>query len=82
MRRRTALLLSAQQKAAIQQQTGKNPDEMSDEELEAAVDGAGIDLPEEEPNYIEELQKLAELKDKGIITEEEFEAKKKQIMGL
>lgn len=31
---------------------------------------------------INELEKLAELKEKGIITEEEFQAKKKQILGL
>jgi hypothetical protein len=80
MKRRMAL--SAQQKAAVQQQSGKNPDDMSDEELEAAVEKAGIELPEEEPDYMDELEKLAELKDKGIITEEEFEAKKKQILGL
>lgn len=30
----------------------------------------------------DELTKLAELKDKGILTEEEFAAKKKQILGL
>ena len=30
----------------------------------------------------EQLEKLAELKDKGIITEEEFNQKKKQILGL
>ena len=30
----------------------------------------------------EQLEKLAELKDKGIITEEEFNKKKKQILGL
>jgi len=29
-----------------------------------------------------ELEKLAELKDKGILTQEEFDAKKKQILGL
>ncbi|MBO5928224.1 MAG: superinfection immunity protein [Clostridia bacterium] len=29
-----------------------------------------------------ELEKLASLKEKGIITEEEFEQKKKQILGL
>jgi hypothetical protein len=33
------------------------------------------------PNY-SELEKLAELKDKKIITQEEFEAKKKKILGL
>lgn len=31
---------------------------------------------------INDLEKLAELKEKGIITEEEFSAKKKQILGL
>ncbi len=31
---------------------------------------------------LDELEKLAELKEKGIITKEEFDAKKKQILGL
>ena len=31
---------------------------------------------------IDELEKLAELKDKGIITPDDFEQKKKQILGL
>ena len=31
---------------------------------------------------LNEIEKLAELRDKGIITEEEFQAKKKQILGL
>jgi len=29
-----------------------------------------------------ELERLAELRDQGIITDEEFEAKKKQILGI
>lgn len=33
-------------------------------------------------NYLDELERLANLKDRGIITEEEFNAKKKQILGL
>ena len=33
-------------------------------------------------DYIEELKKLAELRDLGIITDEEFEAKKKELLGL
>jgi len=32
-------------------------------------------------NYIEQLEKLAELKQKGVITEEEFLSKKKQILS-
>lgn len=33
-------------------------------------------------NSLNDLEKLADLKNKGIITEEEFQAKKKQILGL
>lgn len=35
-----------------------------------------------EPSYLEELEKLGDLRDKGIITDEEFEAKKKELLGL
>jgi Short C-terminal domain len=34
------------------------------------------------PDYAAELEKLAQLKAQGIITDEEFEAKKKQILGI
>jgi hypothetical protein len=34
------------------------------------------------PDYAAELQKLASLRDQGIIDDAEFEAKKKQILGL
>lgn len=33
-------------------------------------------------SYIDELEKLASLKDRGIISEEEFAAKKRQILGI
>ena len=35
-----------------------------------------------ETDYMDELEKLAKLKDDGIITKEEFETKKKQILGI
>jgi len=35
-----------------------------------------------EPDYAAELNKLAQLKGQGLITEEEFAAKKKQILGI
>ena len=38
--------------------------------------------PSEGPSYLEELEKLGELRDKGIITDAEFEAKKKELLGL
>jgi hypothetical protein len=37
---------------------------------------------EAEPDYTAELTQLAQLKAQGIITEEEFQAKKKQILGI
>jgi len=37
---------------------------------------------EAEPDPIEELKQLAELKNQGILTEEEFSAKKAQILGI
>ena len=33
-------------------------------------------------DYTAELEKLAQLKSQGILTDEEFEAKKKQILGI
>lgn len=38
--------------------------------------------PSNQLDYIEELKKLAELRDMGIVTADEFEAKKKQLLGL
>jgi predicted Zn-dependent peptidase len=35
-----------------------------------------------EPEYMAELQQLAQLRDQGIVSPEEFEAKKKQILGV
>ncbi len=35
-----------------------------------------------EPEYLGELERLAQLRDQGILSEEEFEAKKKQILGI
>ena len=35
-----------------------------------------------QPDYTAELEQLAQLKAQGILTDEEFEAKKKQILGI
>ena len=35
-----------------------------------------------EPDYMAELEHLAQLRNSGVITPEEFEAKKKQILGI
>jgi hypothetical protein len=35
-----------------------------------------------EADYMAELEQLAQLRDQGVLTPEEFEAKKKQILGI
>jgi hypothetical protein len=35
-----------------------------------------------EPEYVGELERLSHLREQGILTDEEFEAKKKQILGI
>jgi hypothetical protein len=35
-----------------------------------------------EPSYLDELEKLGKLRDEGIITDEEFQAKKQQLLDL
>jgi len=43
---------------------------------------SAINLDVSETSYLDELEKLASLRDRGIITTDEFEAKKKQLLGL
>jgi membrane protease subunit (stomatin/prohibitin family) len=38
--------------------------------------------PAATPDYTAELEKLAQLRDQGVISAEDFEAKKKQILGI
>jgi hypothetical protein len=47
----------------------------------AAVNQAAPMAPAE-PDYMAELEQLAQLRNQGIITPEEFEAKKAQILGI
>ncbi len=49
---------------------------------EQAINDVRFRVGENNNTNISDLEKLAELKDKGIITEEEFKAKKKQLLGL
>ena len=59
---------------------GIQPEPMTDEDR-AYVEQQGTDEGGE-PEYLDELERLAHLKDEGVITEEEFEAKKKELLGL
>ncbi len=87
--------LSQKNVERVEEQTGKKADELTDEELEQAMEQLGIEpetMTDEEwaasekadaqPDYIEELERLAELNQKGILTDEEFAAKKKQLLDL
>jgi hypothetical protein len=88
----------------IEEYTGVPVEELSDEELQGAMDELGVQSmemddedyaaleaepdaasagpPAAEGSYLEELEKLAALRDQGIITDEEFQAKKGQLLGL
>ncbi len=53
-----------------------------DQQLAAQQAAAPPPAAAAEPEYMAELAQLAQLRDQGILTPEEFEAKKKQILGL
>jgi len=53
-----------------------------DEQMAAQQAEASPAAAPAQPDYAAELEQLAQLKTQGIITEEEFEAKKKQILGI
>jgi hypothetical protein len=104
-----AIKMSQQDAQRIEQQTGVPVEELTEEELVAAMESLGIQAieldendqaiitdagsqapaqaapagpAEAEPDYVDELERLAGLRDQGIITEEEFQAKKRQLLGL
>jgi hypothetical protein len=65
-----------------QQQKYAAKDQAAYDQQLAAQEAAAPTAESAEPDYTAELTKLAELKAAGILTEEEFEAKKKQILGI
>jgi hypothetical protein len=100
-----AYKLGKNQAQQIEEYTGYPPDQLSEEDLRAAM--ADLEIQPEplddedrqimtqtesrpapaapassQTDYIEELKKLAELRDAGIVSDEEFETKKKQLLGL
>jgi hypothetical protein len=82
----------------VEEHTGEKADELTDEQLEQAMDQLGIEKEtmsdeefaaaekadaekdDAEPSYLDELERLGQLRDQGIITDEEFEAKKKNLL--
>jgi hypothetical protein len=77
--RRTARRTSRRQMAMYGNQQGGYDDGGYDE---PAPQQSAPPAAPAEPDYVAELSKLAHLKDQGIISNEEFEAKKKQILGI
>ena len=104
-----AVKLTQKDAQAIEQHTGASVEELTEEDLAAAMKELGIksielddndraaiasDAPPPaqpapsaapsppEDSYLDELDRLAGLRDQGIITDEDFEAKKKQLLGL
>jgi len=67
----------AQKQAAAQQQEAEQEARIAELEAQQTAGAAPA-----EPDYMGELEQLAQLKAQGVITEEEFEAKKKQILGI
>jgi hypothetical protein len=63
-----------------------------DENDQAIITDQGAQVPsaapppaapaEPEDSYLDELERLADLRDRGIISDDDFEAKKRQLLGL
>ena len=112
-----AIKMSQKDAQRVEERTGTSVEELTEDELVAAMQELGIksiDLDdndraaieretseappaaapvpqpvaaatpaaEPEPSYLDELERLAGLRDSGIITKEEFETKKKELLGL
>ena len=64
----------------VQSRLGTKEDFSSREEPAEAAAPAPAAIPE--PEYVGELERLSQLRYQGIITNEDFEAKKKQLLGI
>ena len=64
----------------VQSKMGVKEDFSSREEPAEVAASAPAAAPE--PEYVGELERLAQLRDQGILSDEEFEAKKKQVLGI
>ncbi len=87
-----AYKMSQKDAQRIEEHTGTNPEELTDAELEQAMQDLNIekeirtaeDVDMEgggTQSYLVELEKLAALKDQGVLTEEEFTKLKQRLIG-
>jgi Short C-terminal domain len=65
-----------------EQRYARQEQEAYDQQVAAQQQQAAAYAQPAEPDYAAELEKLAQLQLQGIITAEEFEAKKRQILGI
>ena len=90
-----AYKLSKRDTERVEEHTGKKAEELTDEQLEQAMDELGIEketvsdeeweaaeAAEDKTGYLDELERLGALHKQGILTDEEFTAKKKELLGL
>jgi hypothetical protein len=111
-----AVKLTQKDAQRIEEHAGASVEELTEEELVAAMKELGIQsieltdedqaamareagqVPVDAPppatsgppaapaaadeSYLDELERLADLRDRGIISDEDFEAKKKQLLGI
>jgi len=63
----------------VQDRLGMREDFSREQQAETAAPAAAS---ASEPGYVVELERLAQFRDQGILSEEEFEAKKKQLLGI
>ena len=71
-----------EQRYAAKDQAAYDQQQAAYEQQLAAQQAAAAAAQPATPDYTAELQQLAQLKSQGIITDEEFEAKKRQILGI
>ena len=72
--------LDENDQAVIAQETGQTSAAPPAAATPEAQPGAAPTQPE--PSYLDELERLGALREQGIISDEDFEAKKKQLLGL
>ncbi len=79
---KTAALSSAATSASVRARH-RQETKIAAKEAKAAKGANPQPAPQDDLDHqLEQLEKLGKLKDQGIITPEEFEVKKKQILGL
>lgn len=79
---KAGLFQSTKDENSINFHANRGNNDNFEEAKQAIEERISADSNKPQHNPINDLEKLAELKDKGIITEEEFNQKKKQILGL